>query len=92
LPYGASDLTDPLLPLHLTSVLMAEPRVLGVTEGMAVATSSLLKLASRALFTLASSSNLFLLPRARELGCPMPWLVQRPWRPGRIALAGACSW
>ncbi len=46
---GASDLIYPLLPLYLTSVLMAGPRALGLIEGIAEATSSLLKLASGAL-------------------------------------------
>ena len=34
---GASDLIDPLLPLYLTSVLMAGPRALVLIEGIAVA-------------------------------------------------------
>ncbi len=46
---GASDLIYPLLPLYLTSVLMAGPKALGLIEGIAEATSSLLKLASGAL-------------------------------------------
>ena len=36
----------PLIPLYLASVLMAGPRVLGVIEGIAEATASLLKLFS----------------------------------------------
>ncbi|NBP98064.1 MAG: MFS transporter [Synechococcaceae bacterium WB6_3A_227] len=43
---GASDLIYPLLPLYLTSVLMAGPRALGLIEGIAEATASLLKLVS----------------------------------------------
>ena len=43
---GASDLIYPLLPLFLTSVLMAGPRALGLIEGIAEATASLLKLVS----------------------------------------------
>jgi MFS family permease len=42
----ASDMLYPLIPLYLSSVLMAGPRALGVIEGMAEVTSSLLKLAS----------------------------------------------
>jgi len=43
---GASDLIYPLLPLYLTSVLMAGPKALGLIEGIAEATSALLKLVS----------------------------------------------
>jgi MFS family permease len=43
---SASDLIYPLLPLYLTSVLMAGPRALGLIEGIAEATSALLKLLS----------------------------------------------
>jgi MFS family permease len=42
----ASEMLYPLLPLYLTSVLMAGPRALGLIEGVADATSSLLKLVS----------------------------------------------
>ncbi len=41
---SASDLVYPLLPLYLASVLMAGPKALGVIEGIAEATGSLLKL------------------------------------------------
>lgn len=43
---SASELLYPLVPLYLASVLMAGPRALGVIEGIAEATSSLLKLFS----------------------------------------------
>ena len=36
----------PLIPLYLSSVLMAGPRALGIIEGIAEATASLLKLFS----------------------------------------------
>ncbi|MCE1184572.1 MAG: MFS transporter, partial [Rhodocyclales bacterium] len=42
----AGELIYPILPLYLASVLMAGPRVLGLIEGIAEATGSLLKLAS----------------------------------------------
>lgn len=42
----ASELVYPLVPLYLASVLMAGPRVLGLIEGVAEATGSLLKLLS----------------------------------------------
>lgn len=40
----ASDMIYPLVPLYLTSVLMAGPRTLGLIEGVVEAASSLLKL------------------------------------------------
>ena len=43
---GASDLIYPLIPLYLSSVMMAGPRALGLIEGVAEATSSLLRLVS----------------------------------------------
>ncbi|MDD5297513.1 MAG: MFS transporter [Rhodocyclaceae bacterium] len=43
---SASELIYPLVPLYLASVLMAGPRTLGIIEGMAEATGSLLKLFS----------------------------------------------
>ena len=41
---SASELVYPLLPLYLTSVLMAGPKALGIIEGIAEATGSVLKL------------------------------------------------
>ncbi|MDR0465819.1 MAG: MFS transporter [Deltaproteobacteria bacterium] len=43
---GASEMLYPIIPLYLSSVLMAGPRALGVIEGIAEAASSLLKLFS----------------------------------------------
>lgn len=43
---SASELVYPLIPLYLASVLMAGPRALGLIEGVAEATGSLLKLFS----------------------------------------------
>lgn len=43
---SASELLYPLIPLYLASVLMAGPRALGLIEGIAEATASLLKLFS----------------------------------------------
>ncbi len=42
----ASDMIYPLIPLYFSSVLMAGPRALGIIEGIAEATASLLKLFS----------------------------------------------
>lgn len=43
---SASDMLYPLIPLYLSSVLMTGPRIMGLIEGMAEATASLLKLFS----------------------------------------------
>lgn len=43
---SASEMMYPLVPLYLSSVLMAGPRALGIIEGIAEATASLLKLFS----------------------------------------------
>ncbi|MBS1214175.1 MAG: major facilitator superfamily transporter [Proteobacteria bacterium] len=43
---AASDMLYPLIPLYLSSVLMAGPKALGLIEGVAEATASLLKLFS----------------------------------------------
>jgi len=43
---SASEMLYPIMPLYLTSVLMAGPRALGIIEGIAEATSSLFKLVS----------------------------------------------
>lgn len=42
----ASEMVYPLVPLYLTAVLMAGPRALGIIEGIAEATASILKLLS----------------------------------------------
>ncbi|HJW12649.1 MAG TPA: MFS transporter [Albitalea sp.] len=43
---SASEMIYPLVPLYLSSMLMAGPKALGLIEGVAEATSSLLKLVS----------------------------------------------
>jgi len=43
---SASELIYPLVPIYLASVLMAGPKALGIIEGIAGATGSLLKLLS----------------------------------------------
>lgn len=47
---SASEMIYPLIPLYLSSVLMAGPRALGIIEGIAEATASLLKLFSGVIF------------------------------------------
>lgn len=43
---SASEMLYPLIPLYLSSVLMAGPKAMGLIEGIAEATASLLKLFS----------------------------------------------
>ena len=47
---SASEMVYPLLPLYLSSVLLAGPRALGIIEGIAEATSSLLRLFTGVIF------------------------------------------
>lgn len=56
---AASELVYPLIPLYLTTVLAAGPRALGLIEGAAEATSSLLKLVSGAWYDRAGRAKPF---------------------------------
>ena len=47
---SASEMVYPLLPLYLSSVLLAGPKALGIIEGIAEATSSLLRLFTGVIF------------------------------------------
>ncbi len=77
---SASDMVYPLVPLYLSSVLMAGPRALGLIEGLAEATAALLKLFSGVLVDRTH--------RAR------PWVVLGYGLPGfgRPLLALVSSW
>jgi MFS family permease len=77
---AASDLIYPLLPLYLTSVLMAGPKALGWIEGIAEATGSLLRLVSGAL--------------SDRSGHTRPWIVTGYGMAGlaRPLIALAASW
>lgn len=54
---SASELLYPLVPLYLAAVLMAGPKALGIIEGIAEATSSLLKLFSGVLADRTASTK-----------------------------------
>ncbi len=58
---SASDMLYPLIPLYLTSVLMAGPKALGIIEGIAEATASLFKLFSGAIVDRTHRSKPWLL-------------------------------
>ncbi len=77
---SASELIYPLVPLYLASVLMAGPKALGIIEGIAEATSSLLKLVSGVLADKTQSTK--------------PWVVggYSLAALGRPLLAFAGSW
>ena len=76
----ASELIYPLVPLYLASVLMATPRALGIIEGIAEATGSLLKLVSGSL--------------TDRTGTAKPWLLTGYGLAaiGRPLIALATSW
>ena len=79
---SASDMLYPLIPLYLTSVLMAGPKSLGLIEGIAEATASLLKLGSGLLYDRTQKAKTWLL-----WGYGMAGLV-RPL----IAFIGSWPW
>jgi len=58
---SASDMLYPLIPLYLTTVLMAGPKSLGLIEGIAEATASLLKLCSGLLYDRTQKAKPWLL-------------------------------
>jgi len=58
---SASEMLYPLIPLYLASVLMAGPRALGLIEGIAEATASLLKLFSGVVFDRTRRARPFIL-------------------------------
>jgi MFS family permease len=79
---AASDMLYPLLPLYLSSVLMAGPRVLGLIEGVAEATASLLKLFSGVLVDRTRSSKPWIIAgyALAGLGRPLIAFAQGwPW-------------
>ena len=77
---AASELIYPLIPLYLTSILMAGPKALGIIEGIAEATASLLKLFSGVLVDRTRHSK--------------PWLVSGYAMAafGRPLIAFVTSW
>jgi MFS family permease len=79
---AASDMLYPLVPLYLSTVLMAGPRALGLIEGIAEATASLLKLFSGVMMDRTRSAK--------------PWIVVGYALAGLgrplIAVAGSWLW
>ena len=58
---SASEMLYPLIPLYLSSVLMAGPRAMGIIEGIAEATASLIKLFSGVLVDRTRSAKPWIL-------------------------------
>lgn len=79
---SASEMMYPLLPLYLSSVLMAGPRALGLIEGIAEATSSLLKLFSGVLADRTRNTKLWIVFGYALAGFGRPL----------IAFAGSWAW
>lgn len=79
---AASDMLYPLIPLYLSSVLMAGPRALGLIEGVAEATTSLLRLFSGVLVDKTRRSK--------------PWIVTGYFLAGigrpLVAFVGSWGW
>ncbi len=79
---SASEMLYPVIPLYLSSVLMAGPRALGVIEGIAEATASLLKLFSGVIMDRTRSAK--------------PWIILGYSLAGfgrpLIAFAGSWGW
>lgn len=79
---AASDLIYPLVPLYLSSVLMAGPQALGLIEGIAEATASLLKLVSGVMMDRTRSAKPWILVGYAMAGLGRPL----------IAIAGSWLW
>ncbi|SCM72093.1 MFS transporter [Desulfovibrio sp. 86] len=79
---SASEMLYPVIPLYLSSVLMAGPRALGIIEGIAEATASLLKLFSGVIMDRTRTAK--------------PWIILGYSLAGfgrpLIALAGSWGW
>ncbi|PPC76609.1 MFS transporter [Pokkaliibacter plantistimulans] len=81
---SASEMLYPLMPLYLASVLMSGPKVLGLIEGIAEATASLLKLFSGVIVDRTRRSKIWIVLGygPASLGRPLiafvsswPWLL-----------------
>jgi MFS family permease len=71
----AGELVYSLLPLYVTSVLMAGPRVLGLIEGISEATGSLLKLISGILYDRSRSAKTWIIAGYSFAGISRPLLA-----------------
>ncbi|HEY7986772.1 MAG TPA: MFS transporter [Methylophilaceae bacterium] len=83
---SASELLYPLVPLYLASVLMAGPKALGIIEGIAEATSSLLKLFSGVLTDRTHSAKPWVLGGYSIAALGRPLMALTTGWPGVLAL------
>lgn len=82
----ASEMLYPLVPLYLSSVLLAGPKALGLIEGIAEATSSLLKLVSGALVDRTHRSKPFIVGGYALAGFVRPLLTLAQSWPAVLAI------
>ncbi|WP_374682434.1 MFS transporter [Accumulibacter sp.] len=83
---SASDMLYPLIPLYLTSVLMAGPRALGLIEGIAEATASLLKLFTGVVFDRTRRAKPFILFGYGLAGLARPMIAFVTTWPGLLVI------
>lgn len=83
---AASDMIYPLVPLYLASVLMAGPRALGVIEGIAEATASLLKLFSGVIMDRTRRAKPWVVAGYAIAGFARPLIALATTWPGVLAL------
>lgn len=79
---SASDMIYPLVPLYLSAVLMAGPKALGLIEGVAEATASLLKLFSGVIYDRTRHARPWIV-FGYSLACVarplIAWVTAWPW-------------
>jgi MFS family permease len=83
---SASDMIYPLVPLYLASVLMAGPRALGLIEGIAEATASLLKLFSGVIVDRTRRAKPWVVAGYALAGISRPLIALVTAWPGLLAL------
>jgi MFS family permease len=83
---SASEMIYPLVPLYLASVLMAGPRALGLIEGIAEATASLLKLFSGVIVDHTRRAKPWVVAGYALAGFARPLIALATSWPGLLAL------
>jgi MFS family permease len=83
---SASDMIYPLVPLYLSSVLMVGPRSLGLIEGIAEATASLLKLFSGVIADRTRRAKPWVVAGYAMAGFARPLIALATSWPGVLAL------
>lgn len=83
---SASEMIYPLVPLYLASVLMAGPRALGIIEGIAEATASILKLFSGVIVDRTRRAKPWVVAGYALAGFARPFIALATSWPGVLAL------